>query len=191
VLDMWRQPEGGGGCVKSWKSMWRHMRTSRKPVNWVKWLLSSYKYESELKIYWISNQGSSPFFQVQRRLESHRNILINGALILVNKSPLDSIFVHKKSRRKCLPRWWDESFATAREWEEIKFPGRGNIPDVKFMALPSFTTVKSNGILVWKKLSLVLRRNRLAPMSSYPIHFCLSVNKNVLDFDKDYKVTAE
>ncbi len=65
------------------------------------------------------------FFQVQRRLEGQRTILINGAVILVNNTRPDVIPVQIKMRIKISRRW---RFKTriSREWEKISSRSRGH-----------------------------------------------------------------
>ncbi len=64
------------------------------------------------------------FFQVQRQLEGHRNILIYGALILLKKTRPDYLPVQINLRIKRSQRWRRFKMPHSREREEINSRSR-------------------------------------------------------------------
>ncbi len=65
------------------------------------------------------------FFQVERRLECHRTILINGVVTLVNKTRPDYIPVQIKTRKKINPKRRRFKNPNCCEWEKINSRSRG------------------------------------------------------------------
>ncbi len=79
----------------------------------------------QIRPWWNSLQPNFvAFFQVQRRLESQRTILISDGVCLFNKTQPDSTPVQIKMNFKIHKRWWSWKFRQSREREKINSRSR-------------------------------------------------------------------